>query len=172
MITREDIRNVHGIVDASIMYQAVRETGDFPGFISQYYDDEDERVVRNMLWILTQAKDEELAPLYTMLDKLIEKSMNHPSSGVRRLSLHIIECLPMKEDDLRTDFLDYCLERMISIEELPGIQSLAMKIAFRMCKFYPELMDEFKRTIKTMDVDYYKPGVLCVRNRILNGKIK
>jgi len=43
--------------------------------------------------------------------------------------------------------------------------------AFRMCKFYPELMDELKRTLEAMEIDYYKPAVKCVRNRILNGKL-
>ena len=47
-----------------------------------------------------------------------------------------------------------------------------IKLAFRMCKFYPELMDELKRTLKAMEIDYYKPAVKCVRNRILNGKLK
>ena len=39
-------------------------------------------------------------------------------------------------------------------------------------QFYPELMDELKRTLKAMEIDYYKPAVKCVRNRILNGKLK
>ena len=47
-----------------------------------------------------------------------------------------------------------------------------MKLAFRMCKFYPELMDELKRILEAMEIDYYKPAVKCVRNRILNGKLK
>ena len=54
----------------------------------------------------------------------------------------------------------------------PGIQSVCMKLAFRMCKFYPELMDELKRTLKAMEIDYYKPAVKGVRNKILNGKLK
>ena len=38
--------------------------------------------------------------------------------------------------------------------------------------FYPELMDELKRTLEAMDIDYYKPAVKCARSRILNGKLK
>ena len=47
-----------------------------------------------------------------------------------------------------------------------------MKLAFRICKFYPELMDELKRTIEAMEIDYYKPAVKNIRSRILSGKIK
>ena len=48
----------------------------------------------------------------------------------------------------------------------------SMKLAFRMCKFYPELMDELKRILEAMEISYYKPAVKCVRNRILIGKLR
>jgi hypothetical protein len=85
------------------------------------------------------------------------------SSGMR---------LTLEEDDLRTDFLDFCFEHMVSIEEFPGIQTLCMKLAYRMCTFYPELMDELKRSLEAMEIDYYKPAVKGLRKRILSGKFK
>ena len=80
--------------------------------------------------------------------------------------------LTLEEDDLRTDFLNFCFEHMVSIEEFPGIQTLCMKLAYRMCTFYPELMDELKRTLEAMEIEYYKPAVKCLRKRILSGKFK
>ena len=79
--------------------------------------------------------------------------------------------MEIKEDDLRTDFLDFCFEHMTDVDEFPGIQSICMKLAFRMCKFYPELMDELKRTLEAMEIGYYN-AVKCVRTRILSGKLK
>ena len=32
--------------------------------------------------------------------------------------------------------------------------------------------DLLKRTLEAMEIDYYKPAVKCVRNRILSGKLK
>ena len=98
--------------------------------------------------------------------------MQTENSSVRRLTLNIIERLKMDEEDLRTDFLDFCLEHMASIEEFPGIQTLCMKLAFRMCQFYPELMGELKRTLESMEIDYYKPAVKGIRAKILSGKLK
>jgi hypothetical protein len=46
-----------------------------------------------------------------------------------------------------------------------------MKLAYRMCKFYPELLAEFKVTLESMETEYYKPAVNCVRSRILRGKL-
>ena len=65
-----------------------------------------------------------------------------------------------------------CSISTVSIEEFPGIQTLCMKLAYRMCSFYPELMDELKRTLEAMEIDYYKPAVKCLRKRILSGKFK
>ena len=52
------------------------------------------------------------------------------------------------------------------------MQSISMKLAFRMCQFYPELMDEFRSTLEAMEISYYKPAVKSVRNKILAGKMK
>jgi len=41
-----------------------------------------------------------------------------------------------------------------------------------MCSFYPELMDELKRTLEAMEIDYYKPAVKSLRKRILSGKYR
>ena len=158
-------------------------SGDFLGFARQYAFSEDYRVARSALWGLTKASREELSQLQVILDKFIDQAMQTDNSSVRRLSLNVIERLrvgerssgmrlKMSEEDLRTDFLDFCFEHMMDVEEYPGIQSVCMKLAFRICCFYPELMDELKRTVETMEIDYYKPAVKCVRNRILNGKLK
>ena len=129
-------------------------------------------MARSALWGLTKASKEELSQLQVILNEIIDRAMQTDNSSVRRLSLNIVERLESKEEDLRTDFLDFCFEHMMDVEEYPGIQSVCMKLAFRMCKFYPELMDELKRTLASMEIDYYKPAVKCVRSRILNGKFK
>ena len=171
-ITKDRLRQTFSEGGAQEIYQEVKASGDFLGFARQYAFSEDHRVARSALWGLTKARKEELSQLQVILNELIDQSMQTENSSVRRLSLNIIERLEMSEEDLRTDFLDFCFEHMIDVEEFPGIQSVCMKLAFRMCKYYPELMDELKRTLEAMEIDYYKPAVKCVRNRILNGKLK
>ena len=58
----------------------------------------------------------------------------------------------------------------ITREQLKGIQSLSLKLAYKMCQFYPELMDELKRTLEAMEMEYYSPALKSVRNRILANK--
>ena len=124
------------------------------------------------MWGLTKATNEELSELQVVLNELIDQAMQTENSSVRRLTLNTIERLTLDEDDLRTDFLDFCFEHMVSIEEFPGIQTLCMKLAYRMCTFFPELMDELKRTLEAMEIDYYKPAVKSLRKRILSGKYR
>ena len=171
-ITEERLRQTFSEGGAQEIYQEVKVSGDFLSFARHYAFSEDYRVARSALWGLTKASKEELAQLQVILNELINQAMQTENSSVRRLSLNIIERLEMSENDLRTDFLDFCFEHMIDVEELPGIQSVCMKLAFRMCKFYPELMDELKRTLEAMEIDYYKPAVKCVRSRILSGRLK
>ena len=134
--------------------------------------DTDYRVARSALWGLTKANDKELSELQVILNELIDQAMQTENSSVRRLTLNIIERLKIAEDDLQIDFLDFCLEHMVSIEEFPGIQTLCMKLAYRMCTFYPELMDELKRTLEAMEIDYYKPAIKGLRKRILSGRYR
>ena len=171
-IIEERLRQTFSEGGSQEIYQEVKASDDFLGFAHRYAFSQDYLVARSALWGLTKASKAELSQLQEILNKFIDQAMQTDNSSVRRLSLNIVERLQMNEEDLRTDFLDFCLDHMIDVEEFPGIQSVCMKLAFRMCKFYPELMDELKRTLETMEIDYYKPAVKCVRNRILNGKLK
>ncbi|MBR7030549.1 MAG: hypothetical protein IKI06_04850 [Prevotella sp.] len=171
-ITSERLRQTFSEGGAQEICREVRATGDFLGFARRYVFDSDYRVARSALWGLTKATGKELLELQVIRNELIDQAMQTENSSVRRLTLNIIERLKMDEEDLRTDFLDFCLEHMVSIEEFPGIQTLCMKLAFRMCSFYPELMYELKRTLEAMEIDYYKPAIKCLRKRILNGRYR
>lgn len=169
-IMRERLKQAFSEGGAQEIYQDVKAGGDFIGFARRYVFDEDYRVARSALWGLTKASDKELSELQLLMNELIDLAMKTDNSSVRRLTLNVIERLKMKEEELRTDFLDFCLEHLLNVEEFPGIQAVCAKLAFRMCKFYPELMDELMRTLEGMEIEYYKPAVKCIRNRILTGK--
>ena len=171
-ITEERLRQTFSEGGAQEIYQEVKAMGNFLGFARQYAFSEDFRVARSALWGLTKASKEELSQLQVILNDFIDQAIQTEDSSVRRLSLNVVERLKMDEDDLRTDFLDFCFDHMMYVEEYPGIQSVCMKLAFRMCSFYPELMNELKRTLEAMEIDYYKPAVKCVRSRILSGRLK
>lgn len=171
-MTSDRIRAVRGEADAQVVCADIRRSGAFVEFASQFMRDDDRKVARNALWILTKATDDELSALQSMLGEFIGLAMQTPDSSVRRLSLNVIERLEISKDTLRADFLDFCLERMVAVDELPSAQSLCMKLAYRMCRFYPELEGELLRTLQSMEIGYYKPAVRSVRSRIMSGKMR
>ena len=170
-ITSEQLKKVCGEKDAREIYEEVKSGGDFRGFTSQFIYNEDDRVVRNLFWVLTKASDKELSQIQEMLNELTDLAMQTENSSVRRLCLNIVERQKMEEKNLRTDFLDFCFEHFLDVEEFSGIQAVCLKLAFHMCKFYPELMEELMRTLEAMEIDYYKPAVKSLRNRILSGRL-
>lgn len=170
--TRQRLKGANSETEAQALYHELRASGTFLQFAQEYMHDADYQIARNALWTLTKATDDELLSLQPLLHPLIDQALTATNSSVRRLTLNLIERLPMTEDDLRTDFLDFCLEHALDVNEFPGIQSLCLKLAHRIARFYPELMEELLRTLQSMEIDYYKPAVRSVRKRILAGKLK
>ncbi len=172
IITSEILDNISGEADAKAVYIELRQQNDFLCFARQFIYSEEGKVARHALWVLTQASDKELSSLQTMLHELIDLAMQTPSSAVRRMTLNIVSRLQMEEDDLRTDFFDFCLTHISDVEEFPGVQTLCIKLAFRMGSFYPELMNEVRCTLETMNIEFYKPAVKRIRDKVLSGKMK
>ena len=119
--------------------------------------DTDIRVARNAGWVLMHMPISQIKRLPQ--EQLIDFAMSTPDSSLRRFSLRLVDAQGMAKDEMRTDFLDFCLQHMVMLEEPPGVQSLCMKLAYRMCLFYPDLLHEFEETLKMMPSEHYKPGV-------------
>lgn len=132
--------------------------------------DTDRHVAQNAAWALTKATCEELAWFRPSLHSLIDLALSTSDASLRRLLLNTIYRMALTKDDVRTDFLDFCLDQMARFDTPPGIQSLCMKIAHQMCAFYPELLDELMRTITAFDLSLYKPALRCTASSILKGK--
>ena len=114
-ITEERLRQTFSEGGAQEIYQEVKASGDFLGFARKYAFSQDYRVARSALWGLTKASKEELSQLQVILNELIEQAMQTDNSSIRRLSLNVVERLEMSEDDLRTDFLDFCFNHMMAV---------------------------------------------------------
>ena len=169
-ITSDRLKQTFSEGGAQEIYLEIKSSGDFLGFAKRYAFDADYRVARSALWGLTKASDKELSQLQVLLNELIDQAMHTENSSVRRLTLNIIERLELTENNMRADFLDFCLEHMVAGDEFPGVQTLCMKLAYRMSNFYPELKEEFKRILDAMEIEYYKPAVKGLRSKILSGK--
>ena len=127
----------------------------------------DEAIGYHAAWIFTHFAPQDNSWLYDKQNELIDEVLVCKHGGKRRVMLNLIYKQPLA-DPPRVDFLDFCLDRMLSVQELPGVQSLCMKIAYELCRFIPELNQELKTSLEMMEGDL-KPAISSVRRNILKA---
>ena len=90
--------------------------------------------------------------------------------GLRRLLLGILHHLP-DDEDFDIAFFNFLLEVMIDLQSTSGVQSLAMKLAYRQSQSDGDLHKEFLCIIRNLELDYYSAGVRSVVKKCLKGKL-
>ena len=90
--------------------------------------------------------------------------------GLRRLLLGILYHLP-DDEDFDVAFFNFLLDVMLNLQSPPGVQSLAMKLAYRQSKSDGDLHKEFLCIIRNLEFDYYSAGVRSVAKKCLEGKL-
>ena len=128
--------------------------------------DGDRRVASNALWVFSHFKAPERRWLQARQEELIDMAIAAPDVTSRRLVLTLLEHQTFAADAIRTDFLDVCFGRMLSDDEPVSIRSLSMKLAYKMCRHYPELLEELRMSIAMIDAAAAESAGLrsCRRN--------
>lgn len=146
--------------------------GTFRDTLYRIMADGDSRMAENAAWIFTHA-DTDLLPslLPHYVDTWMERAMNTRSETLRRLLLTLISRSTLPQP-FRTDFLDYCLAGMSSSRYPYSVRVLCMKLAYKLCRTHPELLEELKLNLEIMEPDLLPPSLRSVRHAILNPKKK
>lgn len=118
------------------------------------------------LWACTHFTITENEWFYSKQNELIDYALTCTHTGKRRLLLNILLRQPMT-DPLRVDFLDFCLEQMMSAKETPGIRSLCMKLAYLQCCSIPELLEEFRCSLEMLEPDLLPGSLRATRKNLL-----
>jgi len=97
-------------------------------------------------------------------EELISFVMKNNHSGTRRILLSILLELPTPKP-LPVDFLDFCFNNMLDLNQAIATQALCIKMAYKLCLLEPELLPELKLYLENAELEYYSIGVkTCVRN--------
>lgn len=131
--------------------------------------DTDRRVSDNAAWIFIHLGTVGSQWLYPRWNALVDEVMRTTSDTKRRLLLVLLLRLPMNQDNIRTDFLDFCLNSSCSKNESTSVKTLSIKLSYEQCKYYPELLQELKSTLELMEPDRLSTGVRTVRNKVLKS---
>lgn len=137
----------------------------------QLYDllfDEEDIVAYQAGWVCSHFGPDENSWLYDKREELIDEVLICQHPGKRRLLLTLLFRQPAMEPP-RVDFLDFCMERMISREELPGVQSLCMKLAYGLCRSIPELLKEYQALLEIMEPHLLPTSMRTVRKNVLKA---
>lgn len=126
---------------------------------------DDDIVVSNALWVMTHFSLYENEFLYAKQDEMIDKLLLTKHASHKRLLLSLLYRQPMPNPP-RVDFLDYCLEEMISRKEAPGTTTLCMKLAYEMCRTIPELLTEYGAALEMMEPSPLPPSLKVTMKNI------
>lgn len=140
----------------------------------QLYDlafDEDDTVATNALWIMTHFSLYENEWLYQKQNEMIDKLLFVTNSSQQRLLLALLYRQPLTNPP-RVNFLDYCLDEMISRKEAPGTTTLCMKLAYEMCRTIPELLQEYRAALDMLEPTTLPPSLRTARKNILKAMQK
>lgn len=128
--------------------------------------DPSDKVSFQAAWVMSHFSLEENEWLFNKQDKLIDEVLICQHAGKRRLILAILYRQSL--GNYRGDFLDFCLERMITFKEPSGVRSLCMKIAYEFCRLTPELLQEFVLAIEVIEEER-SPAITVARKNILTA---
>lgn len=130
--------------------------------------DSDDKIAYQAAWVFTHFNLTENKWLYDKQDELIDEVLKCTHPGKRRLLLNILLRQTITQPP-RTDFLDFCLDRMMSKQELPGVHSLCMKLAYEMCYPIPELLSELRSSLEIMEPAMLSAGTRTARKNVLKA---
>lgn len=126
----------------------------------------DDRISYNALWVFSHFSSADMMWLEPRRNILIDMVLHTAHTGKRRLILTLLEHLPTRSEDVRTDYLDYCLSGINSTQPY-AVRALCMKQAFALCRHYPELTAELKNEIGLMEYGRLSPGLRSARRNVL-----
>lgn len=121
----------------------------------------DERLSVNAFWCLSHLPRAKTVWLQSLQNELIDRLIveTHPSK--KRILLRLLRAQSYEKEAIRTDFLDYCFSKINSESESCAVSSFCIYCAFKLCRFYPELIAELEQYLDMLSTRSLSPGLHC-----------
>ena len=129
--------------------------------------DADRRVATNALWTFTHFAVVDNEWLYAKHDQLIDRCLKEQDATKLRLMLTLLLRQPYTEEDVRTDFIDFCLMRLADPKSPYAIRAQCIKLAYEQMKYWPELLDELRRTLEMISCEPLSPGLRSAWKQVM-----
>lgn len=120
---------------------------------------ENRRTSVNALWVITHLPETDSTWIESKRDSMIDMLLIETDVAKKRMWLQILRNQEYTPDNIRTDFLDYCLSKINSECEPYAVRCFSLYAAYRMCRHYPELISELESHLTMLDYQPLSPGL-------------
>ena len=129
--------------------------------------DANRRVATNALWVFTHFASDDNKWLYAKHDQLIDRCLNEKDATKLRLMLNLLLRQPYTEEDIRTDFIDFCLTRLADPKSPYAVRAQCIKLAYMQMRYWPELLNELRQTLEMISCEPLSPGLRSVWRQVI-----
>ncbi len=131
--------------------------------------EEDRELSANAAHILLNTRKGIRIWLGGKIHSIMENIQTVPFDKTKRLLLSILEKQKIETLNIDIKFLNYCLDNIISLETPPAIKVLCIKLAYKQCMAYPELLSELKNILEIMEDNMLCPSILCAKKHAMKA---
>ena len=131
--------------------------------------DTDRRVANNAAWVLSCSDGKVMRFLLRYQNKLINLLIGTKDKSFARILFSILRRQTFEKSNLRTDFLDFCLNEIVNSNQAIAIRAHAIYVSYSLCKAYPELLNELFMTLQMLESEMLSAGLLHARNAIMTA---
>ena len=134
-------------------------SGDNLNMLWGFARSDDRRTSVNALWVMTHLPETDAEWLLSLGDEMIDILLTETDTGKKRMLLQLLREQEYAADDIRTDFLDYCLSKINSEYEPYAVRCFSIYAAYKMCRHFPELLAELEEHLDMMQYQPLSPGL-------------
>ena len=131
--------------------------------------DTDQRIAYNAAWVLSCSDDKVIKFLIRYQSQLIDLLIGTKDKSFARILFSILRRQTFEKSNLRTDFLDFCLNEIVNSNQAIAIRAHAIYVSYSLCKAYPELLNELFMTLQMLESETLSTGLLHARKAIMTA---
>lgn len=131
--------------------------------------DADQRIAYNAAWVLSCSDGKVIKFLLRYQNQLIDLLIGTKDKSFARILFSILRRQTFEKSNLRTDFLDFCLNQIVNTNQAIAIRAHAIYVSYSLCKAYPELLNELFMTLQMLESETLSAGLRHARNTIMSA---
>lgn len=134
-------------------------SGDNLNMLWGFARSDDRRTSVNALWTMTHLPETDVKCLVSLRNEMIDMLLAETDTGKKRMLLQLLREQEYAADDIRTDFLDYCMSKINSECESYAVRGYCIYAAYKMSRHFPELLSELEEHLDMMQYQPLSPGL-------------